>query len=344
MHDDELWERKGFDHVGYSGVFVLNEGNFLAENASVSYLDLHTNTMENDVFFKANALRLGDVGQFITIHNHLAYIVMNNSGKIQIMDVDSFKLRGKITGFTSPRNIFFINSTKAYVTDLYARKLTIVNPQTNAIVGAIDVKSFSNAFQQHSTEAIIKWRDKLLVNCWSFDNTILMIDPIMDAVIDSLKVVKQPNSMGLDYFGDLWVLSDGGFDGTPFGQDTAALQRIDVGSKTVKEKIVFPFSDSPSNLTFNRNGDTLYFLNKHVYRMAVNDTVPELFIISPYVNNTSGGYRGLAFDQATNKIYLADAKDFISNGEVLVFDLEGNKIKSFDVGVIPNNFSFKIVN
>lgn len=341
MQDEDLWQRQHFDNAGYSGVFILNEGNFLAENSSVSYLNFHTNSMTNDVFFKANALRLGDVGQSIKIYEDLAYVVMNNSGKIQIMNVDSFTLRGKITGLTSPRDIFFINAEKAYVTDLYASKITIVNPTTTAIIGEINVKSASGNFQQHSTEGVIRWKEQLLVNCWSFDNTILVIDPVEDEVVDSLKVVKQPNSMGLDYLGYLWVLSDGGFEGTPYGQDTAALQRIDLNSKTVKEKIMFPFADSPSDLTFNRNGDTVYFLNKHVYRMAVGDVVPELFIASPYTNNSSGGYRGLAFDKAANKIYVADAKDFISNGEVLIFDLKGNKVNAFEVGVIPSDFSFK---
>lgn len=59
------------------------------------------------------------------------------------------------------------------------------------------------------------------------DKDVIKVDTETDKVVDSLSVTRQPNSMVLDKNGKLWVLSDGGYAGSPYGQDQATLIRID---------------------------------------------------------------------------------------------------------------------
>lgn len=39
-------------------------------------------------------------------------------------------------------------------------------------------------------------------------------------------------------------------------------------------------------------------------------------------------------------IYIANAKDYVSNGEVLRYSPEGELIDTFEVGISPSSFAF----
>ncbi len=238
MKDEELWdfERMEVD-LSQRGLFILNEGNFTYGNASVSYYDPESGELLNDVFFHTNALPLGDVAQSMTICDSLGYIVVNNSGRIYVINTATFEYVGKITGLTSPRHIHFVEKNKAYVTDLYAGAISIVDPQSLEVTGSIKIG--------HSTERMLQHGHYLYVNCWSFDNQILVIDTEVDRVVDSIRVVKQPQSMALDRYHNLWVLSDGGFEGSPYGNEAGALSRVAAGS--TEPEVIYRFPSGGDN-------------------------------------------------------------------------------------------------
>ena len=48
-----------------TGLFITNEGMFQYGNATLSYYDPETKQVENEVFYRANAMKLGDVAQYL---------------------------------------------------------------------------------------------------------------------------------------------------------------------------------------------------------------------------------------------------------------------------------------
>lgn len=342
MKDDELWvsEAPEFD-LPTSGIFIINEGNFMYGNASLTYYDPETRDVFDDVFFQANALPLGDVAHSMTIRDSLGYVVVNNSGRIYIINTKTFEVQGKIAGLTSPRYLHFISETKAYVSDLYARSIAVVNPQTGNVTGSINVNNSSSENYQHATEQMLQYDRFVYTNCWSYGNQILVIDSDLDLVIDSIEVKKQPNSMVLDRNHALWVLCDGGVEGSSFGNEQAGLMRIGAGSKEAELLYEFPSGEYPRDLKINGTGDTLYYINGDVYRYAVPGSGnPELLVESPYEGNLGTGFYGLAVDPISSEIYVADAIDFVQRGMVYRFSQEGVAIDTFQTGIAPGAFCF----
>ena len=61
---------------------------------------------------------LGDVANSMVLHHDLAYIVVNNSQKIEIAKANDFKHTTTISGFASPRYMLPLGNGKALATNL----------------------------------------------------------------------------------------------------------------------------------------------------------------------------------------------------------------------------------
>ena len=331
-----------FDFSGNKGVYVVNEGNFMYGNSSLSFYDPEQKRVYNDVFQARNSAPLGDVAQSIAIWNNMAFIVVNNSGKIYVVDNRTAEFKGSISGLSSPRYVHVVDPQKAYVTDLYAQKITIFNPQTFQMTGKISVNNSKSEFSQHSTEQMLQYKNLVFVNCWSYDNKILVINSNTDQFIDSIEVFKQPNSMIIDKYNKIWVLTDGGFEGSPYGYEQPGLLKIDAETREIERSFRFALGEHPLKLCINQTNDTIYYLNKHVWRMSVTDKrIPEQpFILS---ENTSlyGGFYSLGIDPFSSEIYVGDAIDHRQNGIVHRYAPSGKLIDEFKVGISPGNFGFK---
>jgi DNA-binding beta-propeller fold protein YncE len=322
-----------FNCYGSKGLFIVNEGNFMYGNASLSYYDIDKKHVENEIFVRANGIKLGDVAQSMTIYNGIGYVAVNNSGVIFTVDVNTFKIIDIITGFTSPRYIHFVNANKAYVTDLYGSKIYILNPATKKISGLIHVSGHD------STEQMVQSGKYVFTNCWSYDNKILVIDSENDMIVDSVTVGIQPNSMVIDKNGKLWVLTDGGYQGNPYGHEIPSLFCINTSDFKIEKKIDFQLNDSPSKLCINSSLDTLYLINKSIWKISTDATeLPDAPVI-PYKGTM---YYGLAVSPENSEIYVADAIDYVQNGKIYRYTAQSVCIDTIDAGVCPSNFCFKL--
>src|SRR5688572_27698030 len=99
--DDEEKVKGEFDNK----VFVINEGNYLDADGTVSAIDPRSGVVVHDIFGSVNEGRaLGDVVQAMTIHEDKAYIVVNNSNKIEVVNANTFESISVIDDLSLPRD------------------------------------------------------------------------------------------------------------------------------------------------------------------------------------------------------------------------------------------------
>jgi hypothetical protein len=335
---DEILPISPVDLYGNRGVFIVNEGNYLYGNGSLSYYSIDSKEVINNIYSLANGVPLGDVAYSMTIYKGKGYVAVNNSSSIQVFDANTLLHQGTITDLPSPRHILFLNDEKALVSDLYARGISVINPTTMAVVGKINTGGPAMPFYQHGTENLIKIGSEVFTNCWSFDNKVLVISTESLAVIDSIEVGIQPLAMVKDKNNFLWVVCDGGYAGNPVGHERPSIIRINTSTHEVELKLNFPsLNDIVGQIATTPAGDSLYFISNNIYKMHIDDSeLPQEPII--YKNNRN--FRALGVDPITGEIYVSDAIDYLSEGKVYRYSSCGVAIDTIDVGIIPGNFCF----
>ena len=319
-----------------SGLFIVCEGNFQYGNATLSFYDPASCLIQNEVFFRANGMKLGDVAQSMTIYDDKGWIVVNNSHVIFAIDTDTFVEKGRIENLTSPRYIHFISSDKAYVTQIWDNRIYIVNPLTYSISGFILIPDMD--ISTGSTEQMVQCGKYVFCNCWSYQNRIIKIDSETDEVVSSISIGIQPNSLVKDKYNRLWTLTDGGYEGSVYGYETPALYCIDSESLEILKIFNFEFGDEVSELQINNEGTILYWINKDIWGMEIDaEMLPE----KPIIEYQGTKFYGLTVSPEKSEIYVADAIDYSQQGMIYRYSSEGELIDKFYTGVAPGNFCWK---
>ena len=307
-----------------SKVVVGCEGNFGWGNASMSVYNTETKMNVNQVFNTQNNLPLGDVFQSATLFNGDLFIVVNNSNKIEVVDTINFISKGTITGLTSPRYFMGVSQSKAYVSDLYANAITIVNPTTFQIAGTISVSDWTEQMVLLNQTAYVTQKGT---------NQVLLIDVVTDAIVDSITVGREPNSLVLDAFDNLWVLCSGGVN-----EVTPSLVQINTTTNTVMKNLLFNSpSESPNNLQIDTSKTQLLYLNDNLYQQSITETAINN---NPILNAGNTVFYGLGVNPYNNEIYLSDAIDYVQAGKVYRYSPTMSLIDDFTTGIIPQDFTF----
>jgi len=305
-----------------TGVYITNEGNYTWGNASVSYYNFSDQQVTIDAFKASNNRSLGDVCQSMSVINGKAYIVVNNSYKIEIVTPDSLKSLGVISGLTSPRYILPVSENKAYVTDYKRNAISVIDLLSNTLVKEIPCKGW--------TEELVLAANKVFVTNVR-KQYLYVVDPLNDHIEDSIKIGLNAYSVKTDKNNNVWVLAGKN------GSVAATLHRINPVNNAIEQTFTFRTSDNPSTLKINGTGDTLYYLNKGVCRLSIDDpTLPE----STLIPQGSRLFYGLGIDPASGIIYVSDAIDYVQQGWVYRYLSDGTELNSFKVGITPGDFCF----
>ena len=320
-----------------NGVLILNQGGFGHGDASVSYLSNDFVGFQNNIFSLVNPTKtLGDTGQDIGLYNDLAFVVLNYSNKIEVVNRYTMAHVATIdSGLSNPRFIAFANG-KRYVTNWGNGGST-----TDDYVAVLNLSTYTVSSKipvAEGPERILEFNNKLYVahqGGYGYGKTISVINVDSNTVSTTIEVGDVPNSLEVNN-GSVYVMC-GGKPSYATTETAGRLVKINVANNTVASTINFAAATHPSNLDIENN-DVYFTIDSAIFKTNVNaTTVPT----APLFTTTAQGVYGVySFAVRDNSIFVGDAGDYNSNGKVYVYSTAGTLNKEYTVGVIPAGFYF----
>jgi YVTN family beta-propeller protein len=316
-----------------TGVFVLNQGTYGANNTMLTYYDFASGTQTTDFFKNVNGFGLGDTGSDFIIYGGKMYIVMNVSGYVAVangvtakfIDTISFKNAGVNRG---PENIVaaggnvFVSSTDGTVAVIDTSSLAItkyINVGSNPaqMVVANDILYVSNTGGFSAT----------------FDSTVSVIP--LNTFNETARIVVgiNPGSITTDNAGNIYVVCTGDYKTVG-----PRLVKVNINASTLQSVDSTFGTICYYNSNLITTGGYLGAANVGIFNISTLAAVRSSFITDGTV--ITNPY-GLDVDPATGDVYVGDAKDYVSSGEVFCFDKTGKKKFSFSVS--PGISPFKTV-
>lgn len=322
--DDPPVEKGLYDE----GVVIVNEGLFQTGKGTISFLDIKKDTVYQEVYEAANGgLVLGNIAQSYRASGSSGYVVVNNSGKVVVVNDSDFTYRAEWTGLRQPRYLAFSHG-KAWITcwgDGFQGEVVAVDTANAAtrlefagLTGPEDVTVEGNKL----------W--VTLSGGFGNDKRIIVIDPVSNTISDTIEVGDVPRQFVRDGQGNLYVLCSGYFDWTDPANTTA-------GSLwSLQNGIAQQIADLPNGVkAINYDGSGhFYFLSGNqlgsidIATKAIQYAALDL--VTPYQ---------MVYLPEQGQLLIGDAVDYSSQGEVVLADKDGTIRKRYKAGIIPGFFS-----
>jgi len=327
----------GIDETGdfANGMFILNEGNFGSNNASVSFYG-NDGTLSNNIFQAVNGESLGDTAQSMLLEDEKAYVVLNVSNTVEVVNRYTFESLGTVsTGLVNPRYMVIENG-KGYVSNWGDPTspdddfIAVINLSSYSVESTISVAEGPDRMEEEGGKIYVAHSGG-----YGYGNTVSVISTTSNTVTQTISVGDIPNSL-FEENGKLYVLCGGKPDWT--GDETVGkLFIIDTLNDAVISSFDFPAAQHPSQLV--EEDDKLYYtIDNQIYGANLNLTsLPTGALFS---TGEQGVYGVYGFAVQNGKIYVGDAVDYISAGKVYIYNLNGALENSFEVGLLPNGFYF----
>ena len=356
-------------------LFVLNEGGMGSNNATLDFLRLKEGVYVNGAFRRMNpqvAGGLGDVGNDIAVNGNELWIVVNNSGIVEVLSArDETEIAA--IAVPTPRNIAF-DGKYAYVTS-WAGAFASGSYDSNGNYAITDSKNPRGQVYRidiatkkvdgsvevgYQPEGIAYYDGKLYVAnsggissqlppSYSYDNTLSIIDTKSFKVVRTVEVEVNLKNVYSDGKGAIYVTSLGNFWDVHTGlyilfADNPSKVALAGSNTAIKPEMLHVSCSFCSGQTvycigtvneFDWNASKEYYL----WSINIDDYTTGKCTISLHPQTFSGTPYGMAvFD---HYLFLGDAGDYFNPGTVSCHDVyDEEKLWTVTAGVCPGHFAF----
>ena len=332
------------------GMYLLNEGNMGSNKATIDYLDFCNGTYIRNIYGERNPniiKELGDVGNDIQVYGNRLYAVINCSHKVEVMDLYTCRRIGQID-IPNCRYIRF-HGDKAYISS-YVGPVSI---DPNAQLGAIfEVDTATLRVTRQVTVGYQPEEFEIIGNhlyvansggycAPDYDSTLSVVDLTDFRQVQKITVCVNPHRVRKDQYNRLWITSRG--DHKDVQPQLVCLQPLHPTLYTLHHI-------SPSEMVII--GDSMYYygahwsdetMSNHITYGVLNIQYPitntQSFITDGTEQNIKIPY-GIQVNPYNGDIYITDAKNYVSSGQLHCYSHEGKRKWSVRTGDIPAHMCF----
>lgn len=320
--DEENTTTQGFT----KGVFIVNEGNYLGNNASISYIDAD-DVLTQDPYSTVNGATVGDVMQCFVHGGDKGYAVMNGSQKVVGIDMASFSRVAEFTGLDYPRYAALYGSNTLLVTDGFANgQLVVFDRSSNQALHSIPVGL--------GPERVFVWGNRVFV-LNAATTTVSVIDPTNWTVSFTIALSDHPSDMVADAQGNLWFLCSGEtlYDANwnITGHTDAQMHRVDGSTLEWQQSwVVGSGGQHPRDLERSPNGEVLYYTSDQLMQFSSNLSPNDAEVV------VDGNFYGITVDQSSGDIWAVLPSDYLNRSTIRRYSASGSMEKSFQAGMVSN--------
>ena len=338
----------------FSGLYLLNEGNMGSNKCTLDFVDFEQGQYARNLYAERNpnvVKELGDVGNDIEIYGSKMYAVINCSHKVEVLDARTCKRLGQVD-IPNCRYVAF-DGGYAYVSSYVGP----VGIDPNAQLGA--VFQVDTATHEVTAEVTVGYQpDELVVQDGliyvansggyrkpNYDYTVSVVDIATMTQIRKIPVGINLHRIQADRYGKLWVSSRGDYKSVP--SRLFVLEKDQrTGRMEVSDTLDIPCSE------MEICGDSLYLYsvawsdisqeNRVTYGIVdvrTGEVVSDSFIKDGTEADIEIPY-GLKVNPENGDIYVTDAKNYVSSGNLLCYGRDGKLKWKVRTGDIPAHMAF----
>ncbi|MGL4992844.1 MAG: hypothetical protein ACRC6R_01720 [Bacteroidales bacterium] len=333
---------------------VVNEGQFGYGTSSLTTLSSWGN-VEQDVFRRINDRPMGDVAQSMTRIGDYYYVPLNNSKKIEVFEVDTYKS-------VETMSIGLNNMIPMYVTHLGGDSIFVTNQKSAGEVVIMDINhgasrnvvrnSFKLGYKSFQSTLV---NNKLFVggdNFWIFDVGNITADgfrrlryknELLPSGEGRLVQVVEFSKLPVDKYNRVWALTwfmDSNYNERRYlicidPQTEQTVHEIEITSLNINRVIgCIDISPDLSTIYFNST--------RKIYTVDVDNPVKptEPIINIDRDNKKTVYYMGVSKE---NTVFLNEVMyGELSRGDIYEYDPKtGEQLQLFEAGIFPHFIYFK---
>ena len=319
------------------GAYILCEGNFGWGEGSIFYYDTsQLAAHEVNAYKKANGFGAGNVVHSLTISGDTAFLVVNNSNKVEILNAKTLKRWRANTTLISPRWVLPLGN-RIWVTDLYANLISILDRETLAKITGILAPGWTEQIISHRGLVYVANRRQTLASDGDRNQQILVFDSSTLLAVDSIKLGGEGAS-ALVQTSDITILTALEKDYS-FNNQTSLVE-VDISTRSVRHIPLLPVKQQQPTRVQCAGGIVFWLQGDEMRYSTDTRSVKSILPFGTNANLTSLSILWVKKDMA--RILLGDAKDYVSHGTVIdgILNLTTSQFqvtRTTDVGIIPGH-------